>query len=184
MIALLSSLRRGKKLVSFRADTSIILGVIIVLLILPGAVVASMSNIGDLLKNGISAGESGDGVFYTGSSPADNTYEWGNCTYWVFIRRQEAGNPIPNTWGNAADWELNARLQGYLVDKKPAVGAIMQTANSAGGLGHVAYVTEVDPVTGTWKISEMNSKGLNVVNDKTLTAAKALSYNFIHNKER
>jgi surface antigen len=60
----------------------------------------------------------------------------------------------------------------------------MQTANSAGGLGHVAYVTEVNSATGTWKISEMNSKGLNIVSDRTRTIAQALDYNFIHDKEQ
>ncbi len=156
-----TALRRGKKLVSFRVETSVILGVILVLLILPGVAVASMTNIEDMLKNGISAGDAGNGVFY-----------------------MEAGNPIPNTWGNAADWAWHARLEGYKVDQAPAVGAIMQTANSAGGLGHVAYVTEVNSVTGTWKISEMNSKGLNIVSDRTRTMAQALDYNFIHDKEQ
>jgi hypothetical protein len=52
---------------------------------------------------------------------------------------------------------------GYTVKHTPAIGAIMQMANSAGGLGHVAYVTAIDPVTGQWKISEMNVKGLDVV---------------------
>jgi surface antigen len=182
---MIAALRHSKRLVSFRAETSIILGVIIVLLILPSAVVASVSNIGDLLENGVSAGDSGgNGVFYTGSSPSDNTYAWGNCTYWVFIQRLNAGNPIPNTWGNAATWAYYAELQGYVVDQTPAVGAIMQTANSAKGLGHVAYVIAVDPATGAWTISEMNSKGLNVVSERTLTAANALDYNFIHGKEQ
>lgn len=180
---MMATFRRGKKLVSFRTETSIILGVIVVLLILPGAAVASISDIGDMLKNGVSAGNSGDGVFYTGESPQANTYAWGNCTYWTFIQRQNAGHPIPNTWGNAADWELNGLLQGYHIDKTPAVGAVMQTAKSAGGLGHVAYVTEVDPVTGSWKISEMNVKGLNVVSERTLSALDANNYNFIHDKE-
>ena len=30
-------------------------------------------------------------------------------------------------------------------------------------LGHVAYVSAVDPVTGDWTISEMNVHGLDVV---------------------
>ncbi len=177
-------LRRGSKLVSFRIETSIILGVIIVLLILPGAALASITNLGELLKTGIGAGDSGNGVLYTGSSPADNTYEWGNCTYWVFIQRLKAGNPIPNIWGNAATWASYAALQGYSVDQTPAVGAVMQTANAARGLGHVAYVTAVDPATGAWTISEMNVKGLNVISEQTKSAAEALNYNFIHDKER
>lgn len=138
-----------------------------------------------MLKNDVSPGASGgNGTFYTGNSPADNTYAWGNCTYWVFIKRKEAGHPIPNTWGNAADWALNARLQGYKVDQVPTIGAIMQTANSAGGLGHVAYVTKVDSITGSWTISEMNAKGLNVVSERTHTVLDTNKYNFIHDKER
>ncbi len=181
---MIAGLRRGRRLVSFRVETGVVLGVVIVLLILPGAAVASITNIDDLLKNGISAGNSGNGVFYTGSSPADNTYAWGNCTYWAFIQRQKAGNPIPNTWGNAATWAFYANLQGYGVDQTPIVGAIMQTANAAEGLGHVAYVTKVDLATGAWTISEMNVKGINVVSERTLTAKNALDYNFIHDKER
>jgi surface antigen len=181
---MIAMMRRGKRLVSFRVETSVILGVITVLLILPGAAVASITDIGDMLKNGITPGSSGNGIFYTGDSPEDNTYAWGNCTYWVFIKRKEAGNLIPNTWGNAADWALNARLQGYEVDQTPTVGAIMQTADSAGGLGHVAYVTKADPILGSWTISEMNVKGLNVVSERTFTVLDARKYNFIHDKEQ
>lgn len=182
---MIAALTYGRKLVSFKVETGVILGTIIVLLILPGAVVASTTNIADMLKNDVSPGDSGgNGTFYTGSSPADNTYAWGNCTYWVFIKRLEAGDPIPNTWGNAADWAWHARLAGYAVDQTPTVGAIMQTANSAHGLGHVAYVTKVDPITGSWTISEMNVKGLNVVDERTLTVLDAHGYNFIHDKEQ
>jgi surface antigen len=180
---MIATLRRGKKLVSFKVETGVILGTIIVLLILPGAAVASITNIEDMFNSGVTPGTSGNGIFYTGDSPEDNTYAWGNCTYWVFIKRKEAGRLIPNTWGNAADWALNARLQGYKVDQTPAVGAIMQTANSAGGLGHVAYVTKVDPITGSWTISEMNVKGLNVVSERPLTVLDAHKYSFIHDKE-
>lgn len=181
---MIATLRRGKKLASFKIETGVILGTIIVLLILPGAAVASITNFSDMLKNDVSPGSSGgNGTFYTGNSPTDNTYAWGNCTYWVFIRRLEAGKPIPNTWGNAADWAWHARLQGYKVDQSPAVGAIMQTADSAGGLGHVAYVTKVDAITGSWMISEMNVKGLNVVSERTLTVVDTHKYNFIHDKE-
>lgn len=180
---MIGTLRRPKKLVSFRVETGVILGTIIVLLILPGAAFASMTNAAGLFVSGIGAGISGDGVLYTGPSPADNTYAWGNCTYWVFIQRMEAGYPIPNTWGNAATWEYYARLQGYQVDQTPAVGAILQTANAAQGLGHVAYVTAVDPQTGTWTVSEMNVKGINVISERTRAAADARYYNFIHDKK-
>jgi len=183
---MITALRRGKRLASFKIETGIILGTVIVLLVLPGAAVASMTNISDMLKNNVSPGDSGgNGTFYTGNSPADNTYAWGNCTYWVFIKRQEAGDPIPNTWGNADTWAFYARLQGYKVDQTPTVGAIMQSStDTVYGPGHVAYVTKVDSSTGAWTISEMNAKGLNVVDGRTLPAASALDYNFIHDKEQ
>jgi len=120
---------------------------------------------------------------YEGPEVQGDNYAWGNCTYWVYALRLKAGDPIPTTWGNAATWALNAGLQGYLVNKTPSPSAIMQIAGVADGLGHVAYVTKVDPVTGAWTISEMNVKGLDVVDITTYTAAAAANYNFIHDKE-
>lgn len=119
---------------------------------------------------------------YEGQPVPGDTYAWGNCTYWAFALRLQAGDPIPTTWGNAATWAPRAAADGYVVDHTPSVGAIMQTANSAGGLGHVAYVTTVNPITGEWTISEMNVKGLDVIDTRTLTASAASEYNFIHDK--
>ncbi|MHB1865050.1 MAG: CHAP domain-containing protein [Candidatus Saccharimonadales bacterium] len=119
---------------------------------------------------------------YEGGEISGDTYAWGNCTYWVYALRLKAGDPVPTTWGNAATWAPRALLDGYAVDGTPSAGAVMQTANSAGGLGHVAYVTAVDPITGNWTISEMNSVGLNIVDVKTYPPAAASKYNFIHSK--
>jgi surface antigen len=119
---------------------------------------------------------------YEGPAVPGDTYAWGNCTYWVYALRLQAGDPIPTTWGNAATWAPRALLDGYVVNDTPSPGAIMQTANSAGGLGHVAYVTAVDPTTGAWTISEMNVKGLDVVDTTTYPAAAAANYSFIHDK--
>ncbi|HUB92971.1 MAG TPA: CHAP domain-containing protein [Verrucomicrobiae bacterium] len=119
---------------------------------------------------------------YEGPDITGDTYAWGNCTYWVYALRLQAGDPIPTSWGNAATWAPRALLDGYVVNDTPSPGAIMQTANSAGGLGHVAYVTAVDPTTGAWTISEMNVKGLDVVDITTYPAAAAANYNFIHDK--
>lgn len=118
--------------------------------------------------------------FYEGPEIEGDTYAWGNCTYWAFAMRLKYGDPIPTTWGNANTWDDNARLDGYLVDHTPAVGAVYQT--DAGDLGHVAYVIAVDPVTGDWTISEMNAQGLNVVDTRTFKASAALFANFIHDK--
>jgi surface antigen len=130
---------------------------------------------------GTSISTQSDGLYEGPLVPGD-TYAWGNCTYWVYLLRQQAGDPIPNNWGNAATWASNAKKVGYLVDQLPTVGSIMQTSFVDNGLGHVAYVTTVDPTTGAWTISEMNVQGLDIVDTKTLQASAAFGYNFIHDK--
>lgn len=117
---------------------------------------------------------------YEGPAIAGDTYAWGNCTYWAYALRLKAGDPIPTTWGNADTWAIRAILDGYHVDHTPVAGAVMQT--TAGALGHVAYVTTVDSATGAWTISEMNAKGLDVVDITTYTAKAAQNYSFIHDK--
>lgn len=117
---------------------------------------------------------------YEGPEIEGNTYAWGNCTYWAYALRLKYGNPIPTTWGNANTWDDRAIADGYVVDHTPAVGAVYQT--DAGDLGHVAFVSNVDPETGDWTISEMNVKGLDVVSSRTFKAGAGLFYNFIHDK--
>lgn len=119
--------------------------------------------------------------FYMGAEVPGDYYAWGNCTYWVFAQRLWAGDPIPATWGNANTWDDNSKLDGYVVDHTPSVNAIYQT--DSGDLGHVAYVTKVNPQTGEWTISEMNVKGLNIVSTRTYTKENAVYFNFIHDKE-
>jgi hypothetical protein len=91
--------------------------------------------------------------------------------------------PISPTNGYAYDfgfcantWDDNARTDGYLVDHSPAVGAILQT--DAGPLGHVAYVESVD--SDSWTVSEMNVKGWDELDSRTLPAGVTQQYNFIH----
>lgn len=117
---------------------------------------------------------------YEGPEIEGNTYAWGNCTYWAYALRLKYGNPIPTTWGNANTWDDRAEKDGYLIDHTPAVGAVFQT--DAGDLGHVAYVSAVDPATGDWTISEMNVQGLDIVSTRTFKAGAAMHYNFIHDK--
>lgn len=140
------------------------------------------------LSGSPSSGNSADAIasqtvgLYQGPLVAGDSYAWGNCTYWVFLLRQQAGDSIPTSWGNASSWAFYAQLDGYIVDHTPAAGAIMQISDVDNGLGHVAYVTAVDSVTGEWTISEMNVKGLDIVDIKVLPASAALYYNFIHDK--
>lgn len=115
------------------------------------------------------------------ASDMTNTYAWGNCTWWAAIERARVDDPIPNTWGNAATWAERAAYDGYVVNHTPTPGSIMQTADAAGGLGHVAFVTSVDP-DGTWHISEMNVLGLDRVDERAMSSATAAYYYFIHDK--
>jgi surface antigen len=128
---------------------------------------------------GTSSASISSGLYEGPPVPGDN-YAWGNCTYWVFAMRLQAGIPISTSWGNANTWAINAIADGYAVDHTPAVGAVMAT--TAGDLGHVAYVTAVDSVTGAWTISEMNAPHLDVVDSRTLPASQDLMYAFIHDK--
>lgn len=113
--------------------------------------------------------------------PGDE-YAPGNCTYWVYARRAQVGEAIPDIWGNAATWAFNAQLAGYKVDHTPSKYAIMQTPYVDNGLGHVAFVESVSP-DGTWNISEMNVLGLYIVDHKSMPASAAANYNFIHTKD-
>ncbi|QJU07415.1 CHAP domain-containing protein [Candidatus Saccharibacteria bacterium oral taxon 488] len=134
------------------------------------------------LANAPSAKAAEERGFYNGGAMPDNTYAWGNCTWWSYAMRKWAGSPIPNNWGNANTWDDYARRDGYIVNHTPAAGAIFQTDAGGYGYGHVAYVIAVNQISGEWKISEMNAKGLNVVSQRTFTKEAASSYNFIHNK--
>ncbi len=71
---------------------------------------------------------------------------------------------------------------GYLVNHTPSVGAVFQT--DAGALGHVAYVSAVNTTNGDWTISEMNAKGLNVVDTRVFRPSSARFYSFIHDKAK
>ena len=117
--------------------------------------------------------------FYMGGTMIDNTYAWGNCTWWAYAMRKWAGSPIPTTWGNANTWDDNAKAQNYAVNHEPKVGAVFQT--DEGDYGHVAYVIKVG-ITGDWTISEMNAPTLNVVSQRTFSKDAAQYYNFIHNE--
>lgn len=155
-----------------------VLAILVVILSLPVMAVFSLgSNTLSILSKVVSSDTIG---LYQGPLSRSVMYEWGNCTYWAALLRSQAGKPISNSWGNANTWATNAKSDGYLVDHSPAPTAIMQT--SRGDLGHVAFVESVDPVSGSWKISEMNVKGLDIVDTATYPASAALGYNFIHDK--
>lgn len=100
----------------------------------------------------ISASGLGSGNWLWGSGPVYgyNGYDYGYCTWYVATQV-----PVPANWGNAATWAYYAALSGWHVSTTPTVGSIAQTADAAGGEGHVAIVTGVNP-DGTIQIRDMN----------------------------
>jgi len=159
--------------VSFKKEIWVVLIALGVIFSLPLVTLASTSSFSSDKTSALS--------LYTGPVSTTDTYYFGQCTYWAALRRQQTGNPIPNNWGNANTWAVNARLAGYQVDHIPAVGAVMQT--TAGPFGHVAFVESVNSGEGSWAISEMNFKGWDVTDSRTFSAAEANDYSFIHGKQ-
>jgi len=164
-----------RKTLSGWKELTLVLGIISIIIALPPIVLVSMTDAKALMD-----GNSGVSL-YTDPAVSGDLYDYGNCTYWVAMRRIQVGDPIPEHWGNAADWELNAILSGYKVDQNPTKYSIMQTSIGANGFGHVAFVESVDP-DGTWHISEMNVVGFDEVDNKAMPASAARYYNFIHDR--
>ena len=159
---------------SLKKEFGISLAVLLLLLAMPMIALMTLTHADSLSKAST--------IYDVASYPGDN-YDWGNCTWWADMRRSQIGEPIPNSWGNAATWAVRAQADGYQVDHTPTYGAIMQIPNVDNGLGHVAFVESVNPTDGSWTISEMNVQGLDVVDYKTLSAADAAGYNFIHTQQ-
>lgn len=107
-----------------------------------------------------------------------NLYDWGQCTWHVFNRRQAIGKPISTYWWNANNWASAAAKDGYRVNRTPAVGSILQS--SAGYYGHVSFVERINS-NGSIQVSEMNfASSPGVLTYRTIAASQVSSYNFIH----
>ncbi|EGQ4058285.1 LysM peptidoglycan-binding domain-containing protein [Staphylococcus pseudintermedius] len=118
------------------------------------------------------------GQYNTPTFNHQNLYDWGQCTYHVFDRRAQIGQPISTYWWNADHWAANAAADGYTVDHNPTTGSIMQ--NFEGPVGHVAFVERVN-YDGSILISEMNYNTPPGQQDyRTIPASIASSYNYIH----
>ena len=78
------------------------------------------------------------------SSGGANTYEAGQCVWYVKNLRPE----LPNNWGNATDWLYNAQAQGWPTGSTPRVGAVGWT------YGHVVLITGVSGDTVSY--TDMN----------------------------
>ena len=122
------------------------------------------------------AGFRGRGYTVLGSGPrvpvaAGNHFAFGNCTYYVYNRRQ-----VP--WqGDAWAWYGNAQAMGYATGRTPRPGSIMVTWES--GYGHVAYVESVNP-DGSWVVSEMNWVAFNAVDRRLIQPGGVPLIGFIY----
>lgn len=111
---------------------------------------------------------------------AGNRYAYGNCTWYAYERRMQLGRPVGSFWGNASTWASYARAAGYLVNNKPAAGAVL--VERTGYFGHVGVVESVS-ANGDIVISEMNNYaygGFNIVNKRSISAGQAGGYQYIH----
>lgn len=105
----------------------------------------------------------------------NNYYDWGQCTYYAFERRQQLGKSISALWGNANNWASAAQNQGFKVNNKPVVGAVFQT--TAGPYGHVGVVEKTNK-DGSIVVSEMNWQGVGKKSYRTISNIGA--YQYIH----
>lgn len=109
------------------------------------------------------------GYFYGLGGP----YGAGQCTQWAWYKRQD----LPSTLGNANTWARNAAAHGYVVNRTPAAGAVIQS--SSGWYGHVGYVEAVNG-DGSIVVSEMNYGIPYRVIRSTIPASAVGNFNYIH----
>lgn len=109
------------------------------------------------------------GYFYGLGGP----YGAGQCTQWAWYKRQD----LPSNLGNANTWARNAAAYGYVVNRTPAAGAVIQS--SSGWYGHVGYVEAVNP-DGSIVVTEMNYGIPYRVIRSTIPASAVGNFNYIH----
>lgn len=106
------------------------------------------------------------------SGDSGNAYDYGQCTWWAYVRRHQLGLPVGSYFGDGAQWANSARAHGYRVDQTPSVGAVIVFAPGQDGAhpvyGHVAIVEAV--YGNRVLISESNVRGLGVISNRTLYA--------------
>lgn len=118
-------------------------------------------------------------IMLTPDPMENNTYDEGECTYYVFDRVKEDGLMIERTWSDAEYWAERAEDDGYVVNDVPEEGSLMQT--DRGEIGHVAYIETVYQ-DGSFDISEMNFLEAYEVTGRTISAEEAEDYKYIHPK--
>ncbi|WP_411843131.1 CHAP domain-containing protein [Salinicoccus sp. HZC-1] len=111
---------------------------------------------------------------------ANNRYDEGQCTHYIFEEVKADGNMIESDWSDAKYWSEKAEEDGYTVNSEPAEGAILQTEQ--GKLGHVAYIESVND-DGSIEISEMNLVEAYEITERTIKAEDIAQYDYIHPQE-
>ena len=108
------------------------------------------------------------GNCYTGTLPNGRSYNWfdgGQCTWGAAEIWNRATGKYPSWSGDARNWAINARAQGFLISTVPHARSLIVVppyVGTSSSLGHVAWVTDVWVSSGTlWmRIREMNRTGL------------------------
>lgn len=106
-------------------------------------------------------------------SLATQAYAFGNCTYYVATR-------YPNIYpylGNALNWIVSAKKQGYTVLSQPAPDTVVVygPGNGYSSLGHVAVVESVNS-DGSFQVSEMNYRGYDLVDQRKSTMKGVIGF--------
>lgn len=107
---------------------------------------------------------------------ADNAWSYflGQCTYWA----AKIASWIPAGLGNADTWVANAKAKGFSISPIPVKGSVVQYAAGPdySSFGHVAVVTAVDPGGSGFTVSEMNYKGVGVVDTRHSSMADVVGF--------
>lgn len=122
------------------------------------------------------------------SYSSNNTYAWGQCTWFV----KSVAPWVGNYWGNGQDWAGSARNAGYTVNSTPSVGSVAvfaggQTIHGVGagaynwtaaaGYGHVAYVVAV---SGNSVTIQQGGQGFSNPGGPNTQTVSASGVQFIH----
>jgi len=95
-------------------------------------------------------------------------WPWGQCTWYVALRRAQMGEPV--TWGGDAwEWLANAEAQGKPTSSVALPGEIVVYRRSGPydpRYGHVALVIAVSATSYT--VSEANYYGLGVIDERSI----------------
>ena len=85
----------------------------------------------------------------------------GNCVWWGWEQFHLLGYNLPDNWGNAAEWAIDASRSGLAVGTVPRIGsiAVFPVADGIwafGPPGHVAFVTAVSSDENYFNVTYQN----------------------------